>query len=66
MVFLGLAVEVVTRDQTLLTIVLVGQALLQIGVLFALIWINYSFNVEMECRQLNELTLSRGKETRSD
>ena len=66
MVILGLAVEVVTRDQTLLTIVLVGQALLQIGVLFALIWINYSFNVEMECRQLNELTLRREKEARSD
>ncbi len=64
LVAIGLGVEVATGDPTFLGVVLRIQALLQVGVLLALIWINHSFNVEAECRRLNELARKRAKETR--
>jgi len=64
LVTVGLAVEVATGDATFLGVVLRLQAVLQVGVLLALIWINHSFNVEAECRRLNELARRRAKETR--
>ncbi len=66
LVLTGLAIEVATRDAAFLGIVLRVQTLIQIGVLLALIWINHSFNVETECRRLNELAQRRAREPRSE
>jgi len=66
LVAIGLAIEVATGGTAFLGFVLRAQALLQAGVLLALIWINHSFNLETECRRLNALAMKRAKEPRSD
>lgn len=66
LVVIGLAIEIATGGVAFLGWVLRAQALLQAGVLLALIWINYSFNLETECRRLNALAMKRAKEPRSD
>ncbi|HEY2956546.1 MAG TPA: CDP-alcohol phosphatidyltransferase family protein [Candidatus Eisenbacteria bacterium] len=64
LVIIGLAIEWATGDAAFLGLVLQAQALLQVAVLLALIWINHSFNVEAECRRLNELARRRAQESR--
>jgi phosphatidylglycerophosphate synthase len=64
LVTIGLGGEIATGNAAFLGFVLRIQALLQVGVLLALIWINHSFNVEAECRRLNELARRRAQETR--
>lgn len=66
LVLAGLAIEIATGDAAFLGIALSTQALLQVAVLLALIWINRSFNLETECRRLNELATKRMEEARSD
>jgi hypothetical protein len=63
---IGLAIEVATGSTAFLGIVLRAQALLQAGVLVALIWINASFNLETEARRLSEIAMRRGKEERAE
>ena len=64
LVSIGLAVEAATGNPAILGAVLRAQALLQVAVLVALIWINHAFNLETEVRRLNELALRRAKEDR--
>jgi phosphatidylglycerophosphate synthase len=66
LVLAGLAIEAATGDAAFLGIVLRAQAVLQAGVLLALIWINHSFNLETEVRRLNELALRRAREGRNE
>ena len=65
-VIAGLLVELATGDTALLTLVLRGQALLQVAVLLALLWINHSFNLASECRRLDQLARRRPQELRPD
>jgi phosphatidylglycerophosphate synthase len=62
----GLAVEAATGGATFLGYALRAQALLQVAVLFALIWINRSFNLETEIRRLTELSEKRPGQTSTD
>lgn len=62
----GLVIEAATGSATFLGIALRAQALLQVAVLIALIWINRSFNLETEVRRLNEVAIRRGRESGTD
>ena len=62
---LGLAIEAATGDATFLRLALWAEAALQVAVLFALIWINRSFNLETEVRRLNQLAIERTAEPRA-
>ena len=62
----GLVIEAATGSVEFLGIALRAQALLQVAVLAALIWINRSFNLETEVRRLNEVAIRRGKEAGTD
>jgi hypothetical protein len=62
----GLAIEAATGSTAFLGIAFRAQAVLQVAVLFALIWINTSFNLETEVRRLNEVAIRRGKEARTE
>ncbi len=63
LVIVGLAIQLVSGDVTWLQIVLVVEAVVQATVLLALVWINYSFNIEAECLRLEALT--RGRDRKS-
>ena len=62
----GLAIEAATGSAGFLGIAFRAQAVLQVAVLFALIWINRSFNLETEVRRLNEVAIRRGREVDPD
>ena len=62
----GLVVEAVSGRDTFLGWALRAQALLQVAVLLALIWINRSFNLETEIRRLDDLVARRAKESQTD
>jgi len=62
----GLVIEAATGRAEFLGIAFRAQALLQVAVLFALIWINQSFNLEIEVRRLNEVAFRRGSEAGRD
>ena len=66
LVLSGLAIEAATGRATFLGYALRAQALLQVAVLLALIWINRSFNLETEVRRLSELATERAKQTPAD
>jgi phosphatidylglycerophosphate synthase len=66
LVLVGLAIEAATGNARFLDVMLRAQALLQAAVLLALIWINHSFNLENECRRLDELALKRARERIED
>jgi phosphatidylglycerophosphate synthase len=62
----GLVIEAATGSAGFLGIAFRAQAVLQVAVLAALIWINRSFNLETEVRRLNEVAIRRGKEAGTD
>ncbi len=62
----GLALEAWRADARWLTVLLFAEALLQAAVLAALIWINYTVNVEAECRRLSTLVGRRDDDARGD
>jgi len=55
LVLVGLAIEMITSDDTFLKGLLLGQAALQFLVLACLIWINVTGNLRSECLRLNAL-----------
>jgi phosphatidylglycerophosphate synthase len=62
----GLIVEVATGDLRVLTGVFLFEAFMQAAVLLSLVWINYSVNVEEECRRLEALIQRRDDTARPD
>ena len=66
LVLVGLVIELFHGQVAFLRVVLVAGAILQATVLLALIWINYSTNVETECLRLNALLKSRDRRTRDE
>jgi phosphatidylglycerophosphate synthase len=62
----GVIVEVATGDSRMLQLLLVVEAALQCAVVAALVWINYTVNVESECRRLDEIVRTRRDSPRRD
>jgi phosphatidylglycerophosphate synthase len=59
----GLGIEAATGSATFLAWALRAQAVLQVCVLAALVWINASFNLRNETRRLSDITSRRAEKT---